>query len=401
MTSPTILHMDMDAFFASVEQLDNPALRGKCLVVGGLSNRGVVAAASYEARKFGIHSAMPIFQAKQKCADLVIVPPRRKRYSELSHRIMGILEIFSPIVEPVSIDEAYVDISGCARLFGEPLGIAEAVKTRIKDGTQLTCSVGVAPNKFLAKIASDFHKPDGLTLILPEQVDSFIQTLPIDKVPGVGAKALQKLSAMGIDTLGQVGLVHRQTLIQKFGKFGYRLYDLAHGKDDSPVTSLNVAKSVSSEITLENNTRDRLILSSHLLAQAQLVARQLRQHHLMARIITLKIKTSDFKRHSHSQTLANPIRSSDTIYQTALDLLDSCALSFSVRLIGIAAGGLQSKTTPVQQDIFEKSRHTRQRKWEQVDEAMDAVAQRFGHHFVIRGALVDLTERGVRKKTKK
>ena len=168
MTSPTILHVDMDAFFASVEQLDNPALRGKCLVVGGLSNRGVVAAASYEARKFGIRSAMPMFQAKQKCADLVIVPPRRKRYSEISRRIMAELQSFSPLVEPISIDEAYVDITGCGRLYGDPIEIGSALKRRIMACCRLTCSVGIAPCKFLAKIASDYQKPDGLTVIPSE-----------------------------------------------------------------------------------------------------------------------------------------------------------------------------------------------------------------------------------------
>lgn len=388
------MHVDMDAFFASVEQLDAPQLRGKCLVVGGSSPRGVVAAASYEARKYGIHSAMPMYKARQKCSDLVIVPPRRKRYSELSHRIMAILGSFSPLVEPLSIDEAYADVTGCSRLYGTADQIGVAVKTKIQEETRLTCSVGIAPNKFLAKIASDYHKPDGLTVIQPDQMAAFIETLPIGKVPGVGAKARQKLLAMGIETLGAVNHLDRRTLVRHFGKFGHRLHQLARGIDDSPVSPDGPAKSVSSEITLEHNTRDRQILERHLLAQAQTVARQLRKHQVVARVVTLKIKTADFKRHTRSQTLARPVRSSDSLYRIAAALLASQTLSEPVRLIGLAAAGLQPETMPVQQNLFDTVGNRQHGKWEKVDRAMDEVTQRYGHRFVVRG---ESTDRGAKE----
>jgi DNA polymerase-4 len=199
-----ILHIDMDAFYASVEQLDNPRLKNKCVIVGGTSNRGVVSAASYEARRFGIHSAMPIYQAKQKCPHGIFVPPRMSRYKAVSKKVMALLRDFSPLVEPVSIDEAYMDITGCQRLFGEPQETAGEIKRQIKETVQLTCSIGVAPNKFLAKIASDLEKPDGLTLILPDRVAEFIDSLPIKKVPGVGKKMYRQLELLRIRTLGDV-----------------------------------------------------------------------------------------------------------------------------------------------------------------------------------------------------
>ena len=387
------MHVDMDAFFASVEQLDAPQLRGKCLVVGGSSSRGVVAAASYEARKFGIHSAMPMFMARHKCPDLVIVPPRRKRYSELSRRIMAILGSFSPLIEPLSIDEAYVDVSGCCRLLGTADQIGAAVKASIQEETRLTCSVGIAPNKFLAKIASDYHKPNGLTMIQPDQMAAFIDTLAIGKVPGVGAKARERLLAMGVETLGAVKYLDRGTLVRHFGKFGHRLHQLARGIDDSPVSPDGPAKSVSSEATLAHNTRDRQILERHLLVQAQTVAHQLRKHQVVARVVTLKIKTADFKRHTRSQTLARPVRSSDSLYRIAADLLTEQTLSRPVRLIGLAASGLQPETMPVQQNLFDGRQDRQHSKWEKVDRAMEAVARRYGHRFVVRGAASDLEEK--------
>ena len=213
-----ILHVDMDAFFASVEQLDNPDLKDQCVLVGGLSDRAVVAACSYEARKHGIHSAMPMFQARRKCPDAVIVPPRRARYKELSGKIMNVLGKFSPLVEPVSIDEAYVDITGCDKLLGDPIQVGKAIKRKIKETVHLTCSVGVAPVKFLAKIASDLDKPDGLTLIEQDEVMGFIEILDIGKVPGVGPKMRVQLRKLGIGTLGDVRKYPEKVLAGHWGK---------------------------------------------------------------------------------------------------------------------------------------------------------------------------------------
>lgn len=388
MATLTIIHMDMDAFFASVEQLDDPALKGRCVVVGG-SHRGVVAAASYEARRYGIHSAMPIFQAMQKCPHLVIVPPRRSRYVELSRQIMAILNDFSPLVEPISIDEAYVDITGCRRLHGTVEQTARAIKTRIATQTRLSCSIGIAPNKFLAKIASDLDKPDGLTHIAPDMVAAFIQALPVHKVPGVGRRTQQILTNWGIQTLGQVNQLSEQQLVRRLGKFGYRLLALANGHDDSPVVPESEAKSISSELTLAQDTQDKTLLAAHLLAQSQTVARQLRQHHVRARTVTLKLKTADFQQHSRNRTLSPPAQSSDRIYQTAIDLLKAFELRQPVRLIGVGAGNLQPETTPVQQDLFADTVIDQQRQWEKVDRAMDAISNRFGREAVKRGTLAD------------
>lgn len=382
----TILHVDMDAFFASVEQLDNPALRGKCVVVGG-SHRGVVAAASYEARKYGIHSAMPIFQARQKCPHLIIVAPQRRRYAELSHRIMGILRDFSPLVEPVSIDEAYMDITGCRRLSGSPSEAGRAVKDRIAAQTLLTCSVGIAPVKFLAKIASDLNKPDGLTLIAPEQVASFIEGLPIGKVPGVGPHAKKSLAGLGIQTLGQVRRLPEALLVRRLGKFGHRLMALAHGRDDSPVETESAAKSVSSEMTLDRDTTDRELLAMHLLAQSETVARQLRQHRVRARTVTLKVKTADFVQHTRSHTLQRPVQNSDTIYRTAQSLFAAFVLTQPVRLIGVGAGNLQPQSRPVQQDLFSQDRQKQHGRWEKIDRVLDAIAERYGRRSIVRGTL--------------
>jgi DNA polymerase-4 len=385
MTSPIILHIDMDAFFASVEQLDDPCLRGRCVIVGGLSQRGVVAAASYEARKYGIHSAMPIFQARQRCRDLVIVPPRRTRYVELSRRMMAILEQFSPLVEPVSIDEAYVDITGCGRLFGEAGQTARTIKARIHTELGLTCSVGVAPNKFLAKIASDLNKPDGLTIIPADQVQSFIAHLPIHKVPGVGRHAGQTLKDLGIQTLGQVQTYPEELLARKMGKFAHRLKELSRGQDASAVTPHSETKSISTETTLSCDTRDRQQLSRCLLGQSQRVARELRAKGLRARTVSLILKTADFQRHSRSRTLETPVQSADRIYQTALELLRGFAITQPVRLVGVGASGLHPADRAEQGQLFPDENEKLDRKWEKVERAMDAVTDRFGRSAVKRG----------------
>ena len=387
MASPSIFHIDMDAFFASVEQLDNPLLRGKCLVVGGASNRGVVAAASYEARKYGIHSAMPIFQARQKCAELVIAPPRRKRYAELSARIMEILGTYSPLVEQVSIDEAYLDISGCGRLRGTPFEIATDIKARIRQEVGLTCSVGAAPVKFLAKIASDMDKPDGLTLIEAQEMMAVIDSLDIRKVPGVGKRAFEQLTALGIQTLGQVRTMPESTLAHKLGKFGHRLIELAHGLDGTPVGRHEPAKSMSSETTFEHNTLKRDILETYLLDQSQSVARQLRKHDKVARTITLKLKTADFKQYTRSQTLERPVQTSEAIFKAARTLLAAYSLKTPLRLIGVGASGLQSAKTPVQACLFPETDEKENGKWRKVDRAVDAISHRFGGRAVLRGSL--------------
>ncbi len=383
-----ILHIDMDAFYASVEILDNPDLKGKPLVVGGVSGRGVVAAASYEARKFGIRSAMPMFQAFEKCPDVLVVPPRRARYKEVSETAMNIVRSFSPLVEQVSIDEAFVDVSGCGRLLGCPEEIARNVKRRIARETGLTCSVGIAPVKFLAKIASDMDKPDGLTVISPEAVEAFVKSLPVKKVPGVGPRTADELHKLGIVTLGDVSGFTEKFLSDRLGKFGRRLKELSLGQDRSKVTPCSPAKSVSAEETLPFDTADVRILKKYLLTQAEDVGRQLRKEGAKAKTVSIKIKNSDFEQHTKSQTLKNPTNSARTLYEEACHLLDSITLSRKLRLIGLGATGLDGEKRPVQLDLFGISK-PQDENWEKVDKTLDAIADRFGRDAICRAVLKD------------
>ncbi len=383
-----ILHIDMDAFYASVEQLDNPWLRGKCVLVGGTSNRGVVMAASYEARQYGVRSATPIFKAREMCPDAVFIPPRMRRYKEVSGKVMSVLREFSPEVEVVSIDEAYMDVSGSERLYGDPQALAATIKKEIKERVHLTCSVGVAPGKFLAKVASDLDKPDGLTVIRPEDVPRFIANLPIQKVPGVGKKTFQDLVSMGISTLGDIKKFPEDMLLDRLGKFGHRLIDLSDGMDRSAVTPDAPHKSVSSERTLARDTRDKELLNTYLLQQAEEVARQLRKANVNASTITLKLKHSDFKRVSRSQTIAIPTRSSETIYRHAARLLTEYHLDSKVRLIGVGTSGFKSGRLPIQLDLFDKQIHG-DGSWSKIDQTLETITRKFGKEAIKRATLRD------------
>ncbi|MGD9017724.1 MAG: DNA polymerase IV, partial [Desulfobacterales bacterium] len=287
-----ILHLDMDAFFAAVEVLDRPELEGRCILVGGDSDRGVVTTASYAARVYGVHSAMPMFMAKRLCPNAVILRPRMARYKEVSSQIMSILKEVSPVVEQVSIDEAYIDLAGLDRLSGSTEAIARGLKERIRKAIGLTCSIGGAPVKFLSKIASDRHKPDGLTLIPPEAVDSTIKALPVEKIPGVGKMALERLHRLGIRTMGDVRSYPEKSLTTCLGKFGYRLKELSHGIDRTTVSPDQPPKSVSSEETLSRDSTDRTLLRRLMLNQSEEVGHQLRKLRYFARTITVKIKHS-------------------------------------------------------------------------------------------------------------
>ncbi|CAB1061413.1 DNA polymerase IV (EC [Olavius sp. associated proteobacterium Delta 1] len=383
-----ILHIDMDAFYASVEQLDNPWLRGKCVLVGGSSTRGVVMAASYEARRFGVHSATPAFKARQMCPQGIFIAPRMKRYKEISKKIMAILREFTPEVEVVSIDEAYLDIAGSKRLHGDPEKVARAIKKEIKDTLQLTCSVGVAPGKFLAKVASDLDKPDGLTVIRPDGVHRFIATLPIEKVPGVGKKTFRQLESMGINTLGDIKKFPEKLLLDRLGKFGNRLLELSSGMDYSAVTPDAPHKSVSSERTLAEDTRDKELLNTYMLKQAEEVARQLRKANVKAKTVTLKLKHADFKQVTRSKTIADPTQSSKTIYRCAAQLLEEYRLIQKVRLVGVGTSGFKSSGIPVQLDLFDR-RGESDSSWTKVDQTLETITNKFGKDAIKRATLRD------------
>jgi DNA polymerase-4 len=383
-----ILHVDMDAFFASVEELDHPELKGKCVIVGGTSNRGVVAAASYEARKFGVHSAMPMFQARRKCPHAVFLKPRHRRYGEISSVVMSVLESFSPLVEQVSIDEAFVDIGGCESIFGSPLETGAKIKKKIHETVCLTCSAGIAPLKFLAKIASDLNKPDGLTYISPRQVDAFIHDLSIRKVPGVGPNTESRLARWGIQTLGDVKRYSQKQIVGRLGKYGVRLYELASGIDRSTVQSERPVKSVSSEETLSSDTLDKDLLKKYLLKHAGDVGRELRSQALRAGTVILKIKFSDFTQKSRQIKMEHHTDSTEIIYQTAARILDAFPLNRKVRLIGVGASDFFSADRPVQMSLFTQPENS-SAKWEKLDRAVDAISEKFGREAIRKATLKD------------
>jgi DNA polymerase-4 len=383
-----ILHVDMDAFYASVEELDNPQLKGRCVIVGGQSKRSVVSAANYAARRFGVHSAMPVFQARKICPGAIFLPPRISRYKEMSAKIMSILREFSPLVEPVSIDEAYIDITGCEKLFGEVREIALSIKKSIKGKLNLACSLGAAPNKFLAKIASDMDKPDGLTIIVPEDVDQFIKSLSIYKVPGVGKNTYDKLNLMRVKTLGDVKKYTEEVLVKRFGTFGHRLAELADGIDRSIVTPVSEIKSFSAEETLPEDTEDKDMLGKYILKQSEKIGRELRKLGVRAQTISVKIKHSDFKQVTRSVTIKEPTQSSDVIIREASRLLENYRMPSKTRLIGVRVSNFVSEVEQVQADIFQQD-NTKNLNWQKLDKAIDTITDRFGTEIIKRASLED------------
>ena len=384
-----VLHIDMDAFYASVEQLDHPDLRGKPVIVGGSSNRGVVSAASYEARKFGVRSAMPIFQAKKRCPQGIFVPVRMRRYKEMSDRVMEILETYSPIVEQVSIDEAYLDLTGLERLHGSSERIARRIKEEIRSVTSLSCSIGIAPNKFLAKVASETNKPDGLTVIPTHDAPEVARRLPVGKVPGVGKKTVERLEKLKVTRLGDLLRAPEAELLKAVGKFAYTLLEFARGVDDSPVVSHTDAKSISSEETFEENTNDYEVLKKELLVQAEEVGRRLRKHGLKGGTVTLKLRRADFVRITRSVSFSEPTDSTNVLYGWALKLLDAVDLSEKFRLIGMAVSGFaRSENPPAQLSLF-AGKGRRDGSWREIEKAMDSITEKFGHEAIKRGSLID------------
>lgn len=378
----------MDAFFASVEWLDNPELEGKPVIVGGSSKRGVVSAASYEARRFGVHSAMPIFQARRLCPDGIFLPVRMGRYVEISRVVMRCLGGFSPLVEQVSVDEAYIDLTGTEGLFGPPEDAARAIKARIGDETSLTCSIGLSTSKLLAKIASDMDKPDGLTVIPPGKVMAFLDTLPIGKVPGIGKKSEEELEKLGVERIGDLNRFEGDFLVERFGKFGERLLRIAKGEVDSPVVPYTAPKSISGEVTLEEDTSDFSIIKKMLIAQSDRVARRLRKQGFHGRTVTLKLKTGDFKTLTRSSTFESPVHLADVIYREAVKLLEAEGLKRKVRLVGVGVGKLEPASESGQLPLFQE-RSGREEKWEKAERAMDEIVDRFGHGAVKRGTQLE------------
>ncbi len=388
-----ILHVDLDAFFASVEQLDDPALRGRPVIVGGLGNRGVVSAASYEARAFGVRSAMPMARARSLCPTAEFRSPRFDRYSHKSREVMAVLESVTPLVEQLSIDEAFLDVGGIRRLSGRGPEIAARIRTRVHDETGLVASVGVATTKFLAKLASDLAKPDGLLVVTPGQEREFLAPLPAGRLWGVGPATLGRLERMGVRTIGEVASLPESALTAALGDAsGHRLFALARNDDPRAVVTEREAKSIGAEETYAEDLIARDDCDHELVNLVDRVCTRLRRAGLVARTVTLKIRFADFDTRTRSRTLPSPTAVSTIVLSTARDLLAALDCSRGVRLLGVSAsqlepaGATQGVLPLDETGSFELLRLERRAA---VERAVDAVRDRFGNGAVHPAALVD------------
>ncbi len=377
----------MDAFYASVEQRDNPAIKGLPVIVGGdPGKRGVVSAASYEARVYGVHSAMPSSQARRMCPQGIFLPVRMERYREVSRQISGILREYTPLVEPLSLDESFLDVTGSEKLFGPALSIAGQMKQRILKTTGLTASAGIAPNKFLAKIASDFRKPDGLVEILPETVQEFLRDLPISKLWGVGKSTEEVLKGMGILRVGQLAAYPPERIEKKLGKFGLELLSLARGEDERPVTPDSEAKSISQEETFTPDLSCLEEMRKALLDQSERVGWELRKQNLKGCTVTVKVRYPDFTTVTRSVTLPLPTDQGIEIYQTAQKLLHKTeALQRNARLLGVGISSLLHAGDPEQLSFFDGCR----KKVRMSTTAMDRIWDKFGEEAIKRASLLE------------
>jgi DNA polymerase IV len=379
----TILHVDLDAFFASVEQRDNPELRGKPVIVGGggPDQRGVVSAASYEARRFGVHSAMPLRQAGRLCPNGIFIPVHGRKYEAASRQVMAILRRFTPLVEPISIDEAFMDVTGSRLLFGDGGSIARRVKAEIRQEVDLPASVGVATTKLVAKIASDLRKPDGLVVVASGEEAAFLAPLPISRLWGVGARTAKALEDYGVRTIGDLAALDPEVLVRRFGKHGASLGERALGRDADPVSDRDPAKSIGHEHTFDVDTSDRETIERTLLAMAEGVAGRLRSSGLKASTVTVKIRDSSFRTITRQRTLPDATDLADPIWRTALDLARPEVRGLRVRLVGVTASNLDA---PAQLSMFEEVDDRRRR----AVEATDAVRRRYGERAVTRARLL-------------
>jgi DNA polymerase-4 len=378
----------MDAFYASVEQLDNPDLKGKPVIVGGTSKRGVVSAASYEARKYKIHSAMPIAQAMKLCPRGVFLPVRMKRYKEISDKVLAIFQRYTPLIEPLSLDEAFLDVTGSSKLFGSAEEIAAKIRRDVFQETGLTVSAGVASSKLVAKIASDLNKPDGLTIVPSGTEAEFLAPLPIKRLWGVGKKAQETLLLLGVHTIGDIVTLPEKLLEQKFGKHGMGLRRKALGLDDRDVEIEHETKSVGHEFTFETDLVELEIIRRELLELAGMVAKRLRRYQLQGKTITLKVKYHDFKQVTRSSTITEHIADSKRIYQEVIQLLQKTdAGEKPLRLLGISVSGLRMENGSGQQLLFPGVQTTEKRK--NINKALDAIQEKFGSTAILPGRLLD------------
>lgn len=385
-----IAHADMDAFYASVEVLDNPALRGLPVIVGGRSNRGVVTSASYEARKFGVRSAMPTVQARKLCPDGIFVPGRMHRYVELSKAVREVFESFSPVVEPLSLDEAFIDLTGTERLLGAPLEVGRALKQRVHEATGLVVSVGIAPNKMTAKILSDLCKPDGLLCLGPEHLREFLAPLPVERLWGVGRVMLAHMHEAGIRTVGELAARDPALLRATFGSMGTHLWELANGIDPRPVIADWQRKSYGEENTFEHDLElSGLELRRVLIAHGEAIARRLREDKVRARTITLKLKLARplgqgrYPILTRSASLEHATDDGAEITRIAIDLTTRVKEKERIRLAGVQVHNLE-RAERGQLGLFDAASGS-DAKRTKLNRALDTLTKRFGDEAVTRG----------------
>jgi len=383
MADRIILHIDMDAFFISVEQRDNPALRGKPAAVCGSLSRSVVTSATYEARPYGIRAGMPTQEAKRRCPQLILVEGNHSKYTETASRIFSILKEYTPLVEVASIDEAYLDITQSLLLYKSSSHIAQLIKNQIRKKEQLTCSIGVAPNKLLAKLGSRLKKPDGLMVIKKGEVENGLRDLPVSKLNGIGPKLTDELNSMGILTCGQLGKFPVSVLSKRFGVIGERLHEMGLGLDDSSVVPFDEeedAKSISHSVTLEEDTSDPDILKKVLLQLCEKVSRRMRREGFFGKRIAITVRYSDFFTFSKQKTLSKWMNSGNEIFKLASEIFESIPHPKPIRLLGVGVSLLKKEWC--QLDLFEK-----REKRDNLLKAMDRVNERFGDWTLTWGGL--------------
>lgn len=382
----TIVHADMDAFYAAVEQLDDPSLRGKPVLVGPKSWRGVVLAASYEARQYGIGSAMPVAEARRRCPDAIMVSPRMARYTHISKQVMDVLGDFSPAVEPLSLDEAFVDMSGAGHIFGSPQSIGRQVKAAVYDTTGLNISVGVSGTKYVAKVASAYGKPNGLTIVEPGRAVEWLAPLPVSRLWGCGRKTAPKLERLGFKTIGDIAKADERDLRHRLGAAGSHFYRLAHATDPRRVRRGRTAKSIGSDRTLMSDVRRREDIEHHLRRAADRIARRVRSKHYVAGGIRVRLKTTSFEMLTRQRQLPRPGDTGEVFYTTACALLDQFDHPGPFRLVGMAAYDLDWRRNPWQADLFEGQRSRK------LEMTIDDLIGRFGNGVVFRAK--DLGDKG-------
>ncbi len=374
--SRTILHVDLDAFYASVEVLENPALAGKPVLVGGTGPRGVVAAASYEARRFGCHSAMPMGRARRLCPQAVVLPPRFDLYAAKSRAVHEIFAAFTPVIEPIALDEAFLDGTNSLRLFGTGADIGAAIRARVRAETGLTASVGVAPNKLLAKLASDDAKPDGMLVVEPGGELAFLHPHPVGRLWGVGPATLARLERFGVETIGDLATIPEASLVDTLGRaHGHQLHELACGRDERPVEPDRETKSIGQEETFPRDVADREALGREVRRMAERVGTRLRDHGIAGRTVTLKVRFPDFRTITRSATLPEPFAVSSEIARQALALLDKVDTSGGVRLLGVSVSNLTAGAAH-QTSLFGEEKALDDGG--AIQSVVDAVRQRFG-----------------------